>query len=349
MSIYNLGRVLPIFTGEYDNNKTYNNLDVVLYNGSSYVALNQTQGNLPTDTNHWAIVALACTLSPEQVEYIQNQVIQYVQGQGYVIDSDYVHTDNNFTDADKAKLDEIQPGSGGTSDYTQLSNLPSINGTTLTGNVNLPTMSDLNSKQDTLVSGTNIATINGNNLLEGGNIEIQGGGTSDYTQLSNKPKINNVELSGNKTTSELGINIPTKTSDLTNDSGFINAETEPAFNSSPAKNITNEDITSWNGKQELLVSGTNIATINNQSLLNGGNINIEGGGSSDAVLYTAQSLTNSEQQQARENINALTATTTSETTPDISFNSYNVVVLDDISEMPDTPSVNTIYMIKEGV
>lgn len=314
---YNLGRVVPIFKGTYDNSTTYEKLDVVYYNGSSYVANDTTVGVNPSNSEMWQPVAMAGVLSPEQIEAVEQQIIEYVQSQGYVIDSDYTHTDNNFTDADKAKLDGI----------------------------------DMATKQDTLVSGVNIATINGNNLLEGGNITIEGGsgGTSDYTQLSNKPKINNVELSGNKTTSELGINIPTKTSDLTNDSGFINAETEPAFNSSPAKNITNEDITSWNGKQELLVSGTNIATINNQSLLNGGNINIEGGGSSDAVLYTAQSLTNSEQQQARENINALTATTTSETTPDISFNSYNVVVLDDISEMPDTPSVNTIYMIKEGV
>lgn len=48
-----------------------------------------------------------------------------------------------------------------------------------------------------------------------------GGGTSDYTDLTNKPKINNVELSGNKTTSDLGIVIPTKVSDLQNDTGFI--------------------------------------------------------------------------------------------------------------------------------
>ena len=33
-----------------------------------------------------------------------------------------------------------------------------------------------------------------------------GGGTTDYAQLSNKPTINNVELSGNKTLAELGIN-----------------------------------------------------------------------------------------------------------------------------------------------
>ena len=43
---------------------------------------------------------------------------------------------------------------------------------------------------------------------------------SDYSQLSNKPKINNVELDGNLNTSGLGINIRTKTSDLINDSGF---------------------------------------------------------------------------------------------------------------------------------
>jgi hypothetical protein len=31
------------------------------------------------------------------------------------------------------------------------------------------------------------------------------GGTTNYTQLTNKPKINNIELSGNKTLSDLGI------------------------------------------------------------------------------------------------------------------------------------------------
>ena len=35
-----------------------------------------------------------------------------------------------------------------------------------------------------------------------------GGGSSDYNDLSNKPSINSVELSGNKTLSQLGINIP---------------------------------------------------------------------------------------------------------------------------------------------
>lgn len=42
--------------------------------------------------------------------------------------------------------------------------------------------------------------------------------------------------------------IPTKTSDLTNDSGFISTESDPVFSGSPAANITSSDITSWNNK-----------------------------------------------------------------------------------------------------
>ena len=54
-----------------------------------------------------------------------------------------------------------------------------------------------------------------------------GGGTSDYLQLSNKPKINGVELVDNITTGDLGIVIPQYTSELENDSGFITNETDP--------------------------------------------------------------------------------------------------------------------------
>lgn len=60
--------------------------------------------------------------------------------------------------------------------------------------------------QEQLVSGTNIKTINGESILGEGNLEIYGsGGTTDYTQLTNKPQINSVELSGNKSLSDLGI------------------------------------------------------------------------------------------------------------------------------------------------
>jgi hypothetical protein len=87
----------------------------------------------------------------------------------------------------------------------------------------------LDAKQEILVSGTNIKTINNNSLLGSGDIAIdslpsqtdQSGkflttdginaswatvssGVTDYTLLSNKPEINGYTLTGNKTASQLG-------------------------------------------------------------------------------------------------------------------------------------------------
>ena len=47
----------------------------------------------------------------------------------------------------------------------------------------------------------------------------------DYNDLENKPQINGVTLKGNKSLSDLGI--PTKTSELTNDEGFITSSEVP--------------------------------------------------------------------------------------------------------------------------
>lgn len=58
-----------------------------------------------------------------------------------------------------------------------------------------------------------------------------GGGTSDYSELNNKPKIGGVTLDGNKSLHEIGAaaenDIPKKVSELTNDSGYLTEETDP--------------------------------------------------------------------------------------------------------------------------
>ena len=56
--------------------------------------------------------------------------------------------------------------------------------------------------------------------------------SGSYNDLTNKPSI------------------PSKTSDLTNDSGFLTTETDPIFTASPAHGITAADITAWNGKSD---------------------------------------------------------------------------------------------------
>ncbi len=81
-------------------------------------------------------------------------------------------------DAEKKIIDLTKPssggGGGGTDDYTDLTNKPQINSTTLSGN---KSSSDLG-LQDALVSGTNIKTINNTSLLGSGDITVGGG---DYT------------------------------------------------------------------------------------------------------------------------------------------------------------------------
>ena len=56
------------------------------------------------------------------------------------------------------------------------------------------------------------------NIDENGVISSVGsGGTTNYSALTNKPSINGVELTGDKSTIDLGIDIPTVTNDLTNE------------------------------------------------------------------------------------------------------------------------------------
>lgn len=52
-----------------------------------------------------------------------------------------------------------------------------------------------------------------------------------------------------------------------------------AHTASTSVHVTSSEKSTWNGKQEKLVSGTNIKTINGSSLLGSGNIDIETGGS----------------------------------------------------------------------
>ena len=50
------GRVLMIPKGDYDATETYTMLDVVSYQGKSYVAKQTTTGNAPTDTTYWQLM-----------------------------------------------------------------------------------------------------------------------------------------------------------------------------------------------------------------------------------------------------------------------------------------------------
>lgn len=128
--------------------------------------------------------------------------------------------------------------------YVQKSNTAGLlkNDGTVDTNTYLTQHQDISGKQDKLVSGTNIKTINNQSLLGSGNITIEGGGSSvqsDWDQtddtaddyIKNKPTIPDAQIQSdwNQTTTSAKDfiknkpTIPTKTSDLTNNSSFVSS------------------------------------------------------------------------------------------------------------------------------
>lgn len=91
--------------------------------------------------------------------------------------------------------------------YNDLTDKPLIPDTT-----NLATKSELNAKQDALVSGTNIKTINNQSILGEGNIEIQGGAGKQQQADWNQTETTAVDYIKNK---------PTNVSAFANDAGYL--------------------------------------------------------------------------------------------------------------------------------
>lgn len=113
-------------------------------------------------------------------------------------------------------------------------------------------------------------------------------GVDEYGQLTNKPQINGVTLDGNKTTEQLGINIPTRFSQLYDDIGYVTfdhlienyysksqtyskSEVDTALagkadtndiptdladlqDDSTHRTVTDENITAWNGKSNVIAN-----------------------------------------------------------------------------------------------
>ena len=113
---------------------------------------------------------------------------------------------------------------------------------------------------------------------------ITGEVITDYTELDNLPSINNITLTGNKSASDLGLQ-----EELINGTGILISGTTISVDDSVvamrsdipdvSNFVTNSSLsTTLQDYQPVLESGTNIKTINNQSLLGSGNIEIQSGG-----------------------------------------------------------------------
>ena len=153
-------------------------------------------------------------------------------------------------------------------------------------NTNLETL--LSGKQQTLVSGSNIKTINGESVLGSGNISVSGGGgggdvnviditvpdsLSDLAADSTHRTVTDTE----KTTWNNKQAAISDLSDIRSGAALgataLQSETDPVFSSSVAAGISDTDITNWNNKTSNIGTITGI-TMNGSSKGTSGVVNL---------------------------------------------------------------------------
>ena len=203
--------------------------------GSDPVDIGVLNNNLDSQDSivHNAYMQLAPVFSAT-LTYAVDDVVLYSNNLYKCITAVTVAGDWDAAKWTQVKVSDIAGGGGGggTSDYTQLTNKPSINSVTLSGNktsadlglqdaIQIDTMPTASATYDGKIvqfAGTTTASythgyyyecINDGGTYSWSQLNVQpssGGGTSDYTDLTNKPQINGVTLTGNKSTSDLGIN-----------------------------------------------------------------------------------------------------------------------------------------------
>lgn len=251
--------------GAYNNTAAYSMGDSVSYNGSSYVALGATTGNLPTNTTYWQSVAqqgaagatgATGAAGPTGATGPQGpQGVQGVQG---------------------VKGDTGAPGQGVPVGGTSGQVLSKIDA------------NDYNTHWTTPAA----AAVSSVNTKTGAVILTQddiGDGTT-YKQYATADK---TKLAGIEAGAQVNTVTPTNTVALTNKDLTGMGNTFPTLNqnttgtaSTITGSITESQVTNLTadlaGKQATLVSGTTIKTINGMTVLGSGDLSV-GAGASDAT------------------------------------------------------------------
>lgn len=109
MAVQVLGKVAYFNKGAYNSQTNYEINDVVSYNGSSYVSLNDNnQGNLPTNTNYWSVVAekgdKGDTGKPFVIEKTYSSIESMVADYDNMNVNDYVMIQGSIEEQENATL-----------------------------------------------------------------------------------------------------------------------------------------------------------------------------------------------------------------------------------------------------
>lgn len=127
----NLGKVATTPKGVYSNETTYVKLDIVTYNGSSYVCLKESVGNLPTNTEYWQLIASKGDNGNDGhtpvkgVDYFTQEDIESLNIPSELSELSEDTTHRVVTDVEKETWNNKSDFSGSYNDLTDKPNIPS--------------------------------------------------------------------------------------------------------------------------------------------------------------------------------------------------------------------------------
>lgn len=227
------------------------------------IILNGTQYDLPSGGSSYT--------AGEGIDITNDVISANTDNQNEVIASALVELHNDK--ADRTQLNNYQPKGNYTTqsqvDATVQSYARSETEAISVEKVDAAALNDLNERVTELEQGGGGGGISGI-TMNGSSVTVTSGVADLGTVVTDKSDKQDVIDSTHKLSA-----------DLVDDTSTTN------------KFVTATDKTTWSGKQDALVSGTNIKTINNESILGSGNITIGGGGGNTIAAGTNISVTTS--------------------------------------------------------
>ena len=265
------GSSYTILTHYYIQYKYYSSTDTIsdyYKNSDDCAAVVGNTAFFPLSKKNTGVYTPTSDYHPATKKYVDDNVKTYTAGTNVSISNENVisATDTTYTAGTG-----IEITAGNVINNTQTSaEWGNITGT-LSDQTDLSTA--LSGKQDTLTAGSNITissgTISATDTTYESKTAASGGTDVSLCTTGEKYNWNNKsDFSGNYNDLSNKPTIPDELADLSDDSTH--------------RVVTDTEKTTWSGKQDALVSGTNIKTINNETILGSGNITISGG-----TTYTA--------------------------------------------------------------